>query len=234
MSDSGSVMQAPAARCDFCDEFTDGFQNTFNQIYGSDPKTRVLFRSDDFAVVPSLGQIAEGHLLLLPIKHWTATGDLTEDLLKELTRLSEAVITILRREYGSCITFEHGVRSGSAGGCGISHAHLHVLPLPSSLDPIGSLKAKFPHKRVGDLNEVRKQSKGMVGYLFYEDSHSRAYLFDTPKLESQYMRKTLTAILDMHDWDWRTAGREERLLATVNRLSGHFDNICFSAATRCK
>jgi len=217
--------------CDFCNEFSGDAQNAFDRIYHRDPGSRVLLRSDDFALVPSLGQIAEGHLLLLPIRHSTAIGDLTDGLLEEFTRLSGAVLRILRREYGPCIAFEHGVRSGGAGGCGISHAHLHAVPLPSSLDPIGSLKAKFLHQRMRDLSDLGKQSKGMAAYLFYADSRSRAYLFDTPTLESQYMRKALAANLGVHDWDWRTAGREGRLLATLNRLSRRFDKLRFSATT---
>lgn len=223
-----------AARCDFCDEFSGKSESTFNRIYRCNPRTRVLFRSDDFALVPSLGQVAEGHLLLLPIVHCTAIGDLTGSLLEDFTGICDAVLEILRREYGPCVAFEHGVRSGGAGGCGISHAHLHFVPLAPSLDPIGSLQLKFPHKRLGDLSELGNESKGMVGYILYADSNSRINLFDTPSLESQYIRKILTTNLGMHEWDWRAAGREERLLATLNRLSGHFDNLRFSAMTNCK
>jgi diadenosine tetraphosphate (Ap4A) HIT family hydrolase len=218
-----------AARCDFCDEFSGKSESAFNRIYRRNPRTRVLFRSDNFALVPSLGQLAEGHLLLLPIMHWTAIGDLTGNLLEDFAGLCDAVLEILRREYGSCVAFEHGVRSGGAGGCGISHAHLHFVPLAPLLDPIVSLQLKFPHKRLGDLSELGNQSKGMLGYILYADSNSRIYLFDTPNLESQYMRKILTTNLGVHEWDWRAAGREERLLATLNRLSGWFEGFRFSA-----
>lgn len=219
-----------AARCDFCDEFSGKSESTFNRIYGCNPRARVLFRSDDFVLVPSLGQLAEGHLLLLPIKHWTAVGDLDDRLLVDFAGLYGAVLEILRREYGPCVAFEHGVRSGGAGGCGISHAHLHFVPLATALDPIVSLHLKFPHKSLGNLSELGNKSKGMVGYMLYVDSNSRIYLFDTPNLESQFMRKTLTTNLSSNEWDWRAAGREERLLATMNRLSGPFENLPFSAS----
>src|SRR6267154_4346010 len=112
------------SECDLCDEFSGGAKNSFDRIYGQNPLTRVLFRSEEFIVVPTLGQIAEGHLLLLPINHWTAIGDLSESLLQEFAELLSAVTARLREEYGPCVTFEHGVRSGTTGGCGISHAHM--------------------------------------------------------------------------------------------------------------
>jgi diadenosine tetraphosphate (Ap4A) HIT family hydrolase len=215
----------PTANCDLCNEFSGKLPNIFETIYGSDPKSRVLFRSNDFVVVPSLGQITEGHLLLLPLEHRTALGDLPESLLEDLTTLSGSVAAILREEYGSCITFEHGVRPGDSGGCGISHAHLHAVPFSEALDPFDILKSTFSYKRIEDLNEIKEQSAGLSGYLFYQDAHSRAHLFNAPNLISQYMRKLLVELQGADDWDWRSAGKEDRLLATLNRLSNRFEAI---------
>jgi diadenosine tetraphosphate (Ap4A) HIT family hydrolase len=211
--------------CDFCNEFSDGVENTFDRIYGPDLKSRALFRSEEFVLVPSLGQIAEGHLLLLPTKHWTALGDLPEPLLGEFRGLSKSVTTILSEEYGSGITFEHGVRAGGTGGCGIYHAHLHAVPISEALDPVDFLKSKFSYKRIEDLIEIKKLSEGKSEYLFYQDSRSRAYLFDVPNLASQYMRRVLAEVLATHDWDWRSAGKEDRLLTTLNRLSNRFESV---------
>jgi diadenosine tetraphosphate (Ap4A) HIT family hydrolase len=219
------MMKVHTPNCDFCNEFAGCVENAFDRIYRRDPTSRVLFRSDEFVVVPSLGQVAEGHLLLLPIKHWTAVGDLPESLSEGFTELSKNITAILDEEYGSCITFEHGVRSESAGGCGIDHAHLHVVPLSAALDPIDFLKSQFSYEQIGDLSEIGKQSKGRSGYLFYQDSQSRAYLFDAANLVSQYMRRVLANVLGVHDWDWRSAGKEDRLLRTLDLLAGRFGRV---------
>jgi hypothetical protein len=63
----------------------------------------------------------------------------------------------------------------------------------------------------------------MSSYLFYQDSKARVYLFNSGPLPSQYMRKLLADALNEKDWNWREAGREEHLLATLQRLSSHFD-----------
>jgi len=227
-------MTAMLTKCDFCNELSGDPENSFGRLYGTHPESRVLFRSDNFAVIPSLGQIVEGYLLVLPIKHFKAAGDLPDTLFEEFTAICGLVGKTLRRSYGPHILFEHGTRSEGVGGCGIYHAHLHAVPLSPLLDPVESLKAKFPYTEMRDLTEIREQSEGMSAYIFYQDSDSRTYLFDAPNLASQYMRRTLAALLGANDWDWRSAGREDRLLVTLNRLSSHFDSPAFSVSPGSK
>jgi diadenosine tetraphosphate (Ap4A) HIT family hydrolase len=212
--------------CDFCNEFSGRRNNSFNSIYGNDPTNRLLFRSADFVVFPTLGQIVEGYLLLVPTEHHTSLADLPVSLFQTFARLSESVTAALAAEYGPCLLFEHGTRSVDAGGCGISHAHLHAVPFPTNLDPIDSLRKQFSGKQLRDLGEIAQCSKGLPGYLFYQDSLSRAFLFDVGNLPSQYMRRIMAEALGLENWDWRAVGREERLVATLNRLSIHFDSAC--------
>jgi diadenosine tetraphosphate (Ap4A) HIT family hydrolase len=227
-------MTATPTQCDFCNELAGGRENSFGRLYGGQPERRVLFRSDNFAVIPSLGQIVEGYLLVLPIEHFKAVGDLPDHYLEEFVTVCQRVGQILEDQYGSYIFFEHGTRSEGVGGCGIYHAHLHAVPIPPTLDPVDTLKAKFPYKQMRDLAEIREQSVGMSAYIFYQDSNSRTYLFDTPNLVSQYMRRTLAALLSANDWDWRSAAREGRLLATLDHLSTFFDGPPFSPGLAAK
>src|SRR6266478_269312 len=210
--------------CDFCNELQGKSDNSFRRIYRDEPATRMLYRSNNFAVIPSLGQFLEGYLLVLPIKHFKALGDLSGLFLEEFAAVSECVGKILRGQYGPYILFEHGTRSEGVGGCGIYHAHLHAVPLAQVPDPVDALKSTFPYAKLAHLNEIGERSAGLPSYLFYQDSNARLYLFDTGPLPSQYMRKVLADALGGQDWNWRDAEREERLLATIQRLSGHFES----------
>lgn len=221
-------------KCDFCDELSGVQDSTFGKIYGDQPRTRTLFRSNELVAIPSLGQIAEGHVLLLPITHHTAIADLHDVAFEELVGFWRKLIPILTRIYGPCVSFEHGIRPGATGGCGVTHAHLHVVPLGKAVDPLHSFKSRFPWTRLRDLNDLRVATPGMLGYLFYQNSQSEAYVFDTPNLASQYMRKVLSNLLGESNWDWRSAGREPKLIATLNRLSGCFAQYFPAANTVCQ
>jgi diadenosine tetraphosphate (Ap4A) HIT family hydrolase len=214
---------APTNHCDFCNELSGSARNSFARIYKGHPESRILLRSRESVVIPSLGQIVEGYLLVLPIDHWKALGDLTEPRLDEFAATSERVGNILKNQYGPYILFEHGARTEGAGGCGIYHAHLHATPLGAIPDPVETLKATYPYTELVRLSELSKKSAGMSSYLFYQDSKARVYLFNSGPLPSQYMRKLLADALNEKDWNWREAGREEHLLATLQRLSSHFD-----------
>lgn len=216
-------MTSTAFRCDFCNELSGSSHNAFGRIYKQDPRSRVLFRSNQFAVVPSLGQIVEGYLLVMPIQHFRTLGDLSGPCVEELTMTLERVGEVVKNNYGSYVLFEHGVRSEGVGGCGIYHAHLHATPLAEVSDPVDALCATFPYTEFENLREITNLSAGLPSYLFYQDAEARLYLFDTGPLPSQYMRKVLADGLCQADWNWRQAGREERLLATIERLSGRFE-----------
>ncbi|HTZ73136.1 MAG TPA: HIT family protein [Candidatus Aquilonibacter sp.] len=211
--------------CDFCNEFSGNSENTFGRIYDGRPESRVIFQTPQMVVVPSLGQIVEGYLLLVPRSHFKAIGDLPKAFLDEFACISARVGEVLERAYGPYILFEHGTRSENAGGCGIYHAHLHVAPIASIPDPVSTLKAKFPYQEFDDLREIGDRGTGLPSYLLYKDRTGRLYLFDTGPLSSQYMRKLLADALNNKGWDWRTAGREERLLATLERLAAQFDPL---------
>lgn len=208
--------------CDFCRELAGSPTNAFARIYGPSAN-RVLFRSDTFVVIPSLGQIVEGYLLVLPIEHSKALADLPTRFLDELASIVELVGNILAEQYGSYILFEHGARSEMAGGCGICHAHLHATPLAGITDPIDTLRATFPYTQSENLTDIKELSASLDSYLFYRDTAAKLYLFDTGPLPSQYMRRLIADALHESNWNWRIAEREERLIATMERLSGRFE-----------
>jgi diadenosine tetraphosphate (Ap4A) HIT family hydrolase len=208
--------------CDFCNELAGTPANAFHAIYGADLESRILFQSGTFAVIPSLGQIVEGYLLVLPRRHSKALGDLPAKDLNELEMITQRVGDILTREYGPIVLFEHGTRSEGVGGCGIYHAHLHATPLGTIPDPVSMLKERFPYAEMTSLREIRKRTADLSCYLFYQDSEARKYLFNTGPLPSQYVRKLLADAIGEQAWNWRDVGREERLFATIQRLSHYF------------
>jgi len=212
------------AECDFCREFSGRPGNDFHRIYGGDPESRILFQSKEFVIVPSLGQIVGGYLLVLPRGHLRALGDLPVASLDELYSILQRVGKSLSKEYGPHVLFEHGTRTVGVGGCGIYHAHLHATPLGMISDPVSALKARFPYEQVAELGEITDRTAGMSSYLFYRDSEGGLYVFNTGPLPSQYMRKLLADAMGEQAWDWRAAGREERLLATMQRLSSCLAN----------
>jgi diadenosine tetraphosphate (Ap4A) HIT family hydrolase len=210
-------------QCDFCEELSGSSRNSFGQIYNGDPESRVLFGSEQFAVMPSLGQIIEGYLLIVPRRHWKAIGDLSAADVNELAVALHRVGEVLIKEYGPFVLFEHGTRSESVGGCGIYHAHLHATPLGTISDPVAALKLKFPYEELSELAEINDRTAGLSSYLFYRDSDGRFYIFNTGPLPSQYMRQLIAEAMGEQVWNWRAAGREDRLLATMRRLSGRLD-----------
>lgn len=218
--------------CDFCDEFSGGRENAFARIYSHDQMSRILFHSENFVVFPSLGQIVEGYLLLAPTSHWKALADMPDPIFHEFAALCKSVRGILEGEYGSCIFFEHGTRRADSGGCGIYHAHLHAVPFPDSSEPSHALRSKFPYKELADPKEMKKQTEGLSAYLYYENSQARPYVFDVGILPSQYMRRLLAQALGKNAWDWRAAGEEEALLATLSRLSNHAELLRVAAGVQ--
>jgi len=170
-----------------------------------------------FRIVPTLGQVVAGHLLIVPLRHFCALADLPNLQIEELDYLCRRVRLVLTDAYRKCVFFEHGVRGSGSGGCGIDHAHLHAVPVAA--DGVSNiLMREFSGCAIHNLGDIKEAVKQDSSYLFFEDSSASRYVFPVKELPSQYMRKLVAESIGKRDWDWRKCGQEPELLSTLERL----------------
>lgn len=99
-----------------------------------DPWDVPLLATEQFVVVPTKGALVPGWALVIPRVHALCFAELRPTVHAELDDVLATTEHTITAEYGPCTIFEHGARApGTAFGCGIDHAHLHVTPLAFSL-----------------------------------------------------------------------------------------------------
>src|ERR1700674_1783452 len=108
-------------QCSICLGFeARGLEEILNQPF---------LESRNFVVLPSLGALVEGWLLLVPKTHVICMGELSDNLTAEMQELKSRIRETLQRAYGNVCAFEHGPsRAKTSLGCGVDHAHLHLVP----------------------------------------------------------------------------------------------------------
>jgi diadenosine tetraphosphate (Ap4A) HIT family hydrolase len=209
-----------AATCDFCREFAGISGHAFDALYSDVLKTRRIWTTRTFEVLPTLGPLTEGHLLLISREHKTSFSDLAGDERAEFYCRFEEIKAFLSSRYGPPVAFEHGALSPRSGGCGIIHAHVHVVPTPSGissdLPPIKGAR----WRRLADndwLGEIRCQTVFDDGYIWAEIDNQRSAV-SASALPSQFMRQWLAQRLHLPHWDWREAGFQPSFVSTVSEL----------------
>jgi len=96
--------------CTFCNEFVGNLEKTlFYQVIGNKVRSRILKETNNFVVIPTVGQIIEGYLLIMPKKHYLSVGHLPDSFYPELESLYYETKNILIKYYASPVFFfEHG------------------------------------------------------------------------------------------------------------------------------
>lgn len=203
-------------QCEFCREF-EGHSPRLEGVYGTLLSTRIILKTDRFVVLPTLGQIFAGSLLILPIDHMDTFAQLTFDAKNELEELISNVVKRVS-QYGHPIIFEHGATESTGGGCGIYHAHLHLVPAPEAT----MASTLFPEhqSRTTDIfsawNKMRSASEYLLmsagGETLYSDLSKT-----TDNYPSQFFRRRITEHFHLSaPWDWRAYTKvEPALLATI-------------------
>lgn len=203
--------------CEYCQEIRSPSESRFGRIYGGMIDNRVLLRTKTFIVMPTLGQIFKGSLLILPVEHIETLAALSSEQAAELEVLLSDVQAYCRT-VGHPVFLEHGSTQEAAGSCGIYHAHLHVVPLPTPVHPqelLPSAGLKYTN-----LPSALSKLVGTRHYLLAGDGNG-VHVVDTALLSeapgSQFFRRRLVSKFDVNrPWDWRSASEpEDDLLSTV-------------------
>lgn len=221
--------------CCLCAELRGKQDSEFYQRYQGVPPNRIITETENFVVIPSIGQIMEGYLLIVAKTHRASMGCLSNGEIKELKELMGRTRLLLTRTYGKPLFFEHGVVDGiESGGCGISHAHIHAVPLADEVDLLPVIQQSFTGCSIHSLAALTQKASHGRPYLFYEDQQGNRYLFDlhaTTGIPSQYLRRAIASKLGSMEWDWRSFGRENKLLATLTKLRNKANNLLSPASS---
>jgi diadenosine tetraphosphate (Ap4A) HIT family hydrolase len=187
-----------------------------------EPYDQPLVETSNFFVIPSIGALVPGWLLICPKTHATNMSAFYRS--PELAELRRSLTRMLANQFDAPVrAFEHGAfRAGSRTGCGVDHAHLHLVPLSSPL-----------HKEVvasdSSLDWISTDSAEVCAlasneeYLFFSDHAEEAELvgsialLDQPR--SQFFRRIIAAQIGKQDeFNYRTNPNFGNTILTASAL----------------
>jgi diadenosine tetraphosphate (Ap4A) HIT family hydrolase len=204
--------------CPFCDSSGDRFGNTpdFRRLVGQQVGHRVLRETEHFVVIPSLGQIVEGYLLIMPKAHVRSIALIDDGLKSELEQLYRETSEVLEYAYRRPIFYEHGMGFPDQGnGCCVDHAHIHAVPVTLR---VSSFLQSFRSQRIKNVGDLSGIVRG-IDYLYVEDASNDRVVYYASKLRSQYMRYLIAEMVGAPDkGDWTIYPGVNELLSTIRKL----------------
>ena len=131
---------------------------------------RPLFESHNYVVLPSLGALVEGWLLIVPKSHFICVGAISQKLVEELHQLKTTLAQLLTPIYGPLVAFEHGPNRTSCDiGCGVDHAHLHLVPYTYNLkEAVGRFLPENTEWTLAGPTDCANAFTNNEDYLYFE------------------------------------------------------------------
>ncbi len=181
---------------------------------------RPLLARADWLVAPTLGAIVPNWLLLIPrdpVLNFRAWSELR-------ARSPEQLLFDVRQHLGlredEIIWFEHGPRiAGTATGCGLDHAHIHILLRPRFSFEAFTKKAQSLSKLewiVGASEEAYHRLTVDRSYLIAGSGVTTIVAQDVEATGSQFFRRVIGALADAGDaWDYRRCPHTDHIAETI-------------------
>jgi diadenosine tetraphosphate (Ap4A) HIT family hydrolase len=211
-------------KCCLCSQIAgDEDGDLIHSLLGSASYVRhVAFETEQFALIPSLGPLTDGHVLMCPKQHVKSLVALPEELSEEYECLKRGLIAVMRQTYGHPIhCFEHGsARNSNRILCTVDHAHLHILPAAVDAAVVLAGMPRCTHY-TGGLATLRRLV-GSGEYIYYESPNGDCHLAvsDGEIFPSQLMRRVFAQALGRGPtWNWRSSPHVADAVRTCSELS---------------
>jgi len=180
-----------------------------------------LFESPNFVALPSLGALVEGWLLLVPKRHFLSFGAIPSSMHAEINEFKGFLCSMLGQCFGTVASFEHGPSMASRTvGCGVDHAHLHLVPFQFDLAVEVSpfLLKSVTWKSAGIEGCKDAYSRG-EDYLYLEQPIGLGRIATHDEFGSQLFRKAIATRLGMHDqYNWHEYQHLPTVMATIEKV----------------
>jgi diadenosine tetraphosphate (Ap4A) HIT family hydrolase len=183
----------------------------------------ILFESENFIVIPSLGSLVPGWVLIIPKVFSLSLSQLSEEKLIELEKIANSFEIKMKSKFNSnTVRFEHGPSSSqSKVGCGVDYAHLHIIPI--DFDLIDSLKnllnINYEWREIKSLNSLSCVST-KEDYLYYRNGLDKHFVTIQNNIPSQLFRRVIAHQLNQPEkFDWKFFPHFNLVDETIKNLS---------------
>lgn len=204
---TGVIYDTKEEPCIFCQMAKyKGFSNLekYNQFVEK-PVDCIIYESPSFYVVPELGAMKQGFLMIVPKEHILSVAQFPEELMPEYFEVCKDVEEILLKAFnGKSVAFmEHG--SGPSGKTShkksIVHAHTHVVV---------DFELKEKYQRMVQMKKCENISDASdVHYFSYQQStDGQLMIAMNPEVyvQRQFPRQVMAEELglapDQYNWRW--------------------------------
>lgn len=202
--------------CYYCKYLKKLFNNGINE--------RTIYRSPNFFVMPTIGQLIPGYLLIIPNEHVMSTAELSPALQKEFYNVLNDVLYILKLTYNRYhfLVWENGTGNAGKGKAidSVVHAHTHIAPSYLTVQSIEHTSGfPFEHLSIDNISKYSNNS-----YLLIRDEYKGLWkICSDPKvyIPRQYIRQLIAQEnnLDGELWNWRTHPFNEQMMQTCADIS---------------
>ncbi len=188
------------------------------------PSDTVLYRDKDLIVCPTLGSFLPFWYLIIPTQHYLNFSDWERSAVgnSAASQIRRLVVNALGED-ADFIWFEHGPsKRGSITGCGVDHAHLHVIldsgfSAADLLQATAQLGVKSWHRSTFDDVFGHRTDEGE--YLAFGDSSTGHFKNLLEPVGSQFFRRAVYCLRgNRSDWDYRQHPHQDIAQQSVDRV----------------
>lgn len=182
---------------------------------------RVLMDLGEHVVIPTLGAIVPGWLLVVPKQYAVNYRQASER--SEVDGFAVVRKAIAKLECGGCdvVWFEHGpLSAGSTLGCGVEHAHIHIL-----ISPPFSFGAFESEVRTHSPGKWQSEGSSCVyssipsdeAYIVFGDRVNALFSSVDEGIGSQFFRRIIANLVGKPaSWNYRTHPHIENIDKTIS------------------
>ena len=185
----------------------------FCEIDKSKKYNTIIEETDNFLIMPTIGSLVEGYLLIVYKKHLYSISKVPDEIKNEYIEIIEKYRKLFKQKYGKYpIVFEHG--SPDPTGmctCCLIHAHSHIVNHNYINEKEILNKENF--KKIRSFSDVKNDTN----YIYYKSNNGTDYVSYNYEPISQLMRIFVAKDLNIEDkYNWRTNLFEDNIEKTIN------------------
>lgn len=192
-------------KCIFCDIDHSKIENT------------IIEETEYFYILPTLGSLVDGYILIVTKRHINSMSELNENELIEYKNIIEKYQNLFKKIYNKTpIVFEHGTpnQNSEMKANSVTHAHTHIVNINFSNEK--EILEKYNFKEINDFKEINKN----MNYIKYISNNKIYITYNFPSV-SQLMRILIAEELNYKDkFDWKKERFDENIISTIERIKG--------------